>query len=250
VGNPLPLAIKPNATVGNPLSYKFTRSGTYCVKYYLVVNGQICDVCTVCFTVNCPVACCITINTKLFLQGYYVAGTGHTMQPVLNNEAVLNSLPSEADTIVVELRDPQTYALVDAQWALLHLDGTASVPFTQPEGDYYIAVKHRNTLQTWSANPVNCSEVTPVYDFTTSPGKAYGNNQVQVEQGVWAFFTGDLNQDDFIDGNDFPAFDTDSFNGVNGVYVATDMNGDGFVDGNDFPVFDSNSFNGVSAIIP
>jgi hypothetical protein len=77
-----------------------------------------------------------------------------------------------------------------------------------------------------------------------------GNNQVQVEPGVWAFYTGDLNQDDFIDGNDFPAFDTDSYNGVNSVYAATDMNGDGFVDGNDFPVFDVNSFNGVSAVHP
>jgi hypothetical protein len=73
---------------------------------------------------------------------------------------------------------------------------------------------------------------------------------VQVEPGVWAFFTGDLNQDDFIDGNDFVAYDGDSFLGVNSVYVATDMNGDGFVDGNDFPVYDANSFAGVSAIYP
>ena len=80
--------------------------------------------------------------------------------------------------------------------------------------------------------------------------KAMGDVQVEVQTGKWAMYTGDLNQDDFIDGNDFPAFDTDSFNGVNTVYVATDMNGDGFVDGNDFPVFDVNSFNGVSAVYP
>ena len=77
-----------------------------------------------------------------------------------------------------------------------------------------------------------------------------GDNQVEVQTGKWAFYTGDLNQDDFIDGNDFPPFDTDSFNGVNSEYVATDMNGDGFVDVNDFPVFDNNSFNGVSSIHP
>jgi hypothetical protein len=29
-----------------------------------------------------------------------------------------------------------------------------------------------------------------------------------------------------------------------------DMNGDGFMDGNDFPVFDVNSYNGVSAVYP
>jgi hypothetical protein len=186
----------------------------------------------------------------LFLQGYYVAGTGHAMQPVLNNEAVPNTLPTEVDIILVELHDPQTYQLVDAQWAILNTDGTATVPFTQSAGDYYIAIKHRNTVQTWSAAPVALSDTAPLYDFTIASDKAYGDNQVQVEPGVWAFFTGDLNQDDFIDGHDFPAFDTDSFNGVAQVYVATDMNGDGFVDGNDFPVFDNNSFNGVTAIHP
>jgi hypothetical protein len=251
-GNPFPLAINPNASPGNPLMYTFTQSGVYCVKHYLVVNGQVCDVCTVCFSVNCPIACCITINTKLFLQGYYLAETGHTMQSVLNNEAVPNSLTNEADTILVELHDPQTHALVDAQLAVLYTDGSATIPFTQSAGSYYIAIKHRNTVQTWSANPVDCSESTALYDFTTDSGKAYGNNQVQVEPGVWAFFTGDINQDEYIDGNDFPLFDQQSASSglFDGTYTATDMNGDGFVDGNDFPVFDNNSFNGASAIHP
>ena len=252
VGNPFPLAINPNTSSGNPLTYNFTQSGTYCVKYYLVVNGQVCDVCTVCFTVNCPVACCITINTKLFLQGYYLAGIGNTMQPVLNNEAVLNSLPTEADIILVELHDPQTYALVDAQWAILNTDGNATVPFTQSAGDYYIAIKHRNTVQTWSANPIACSNTTALYDFTTASDKAFGDNQVQIETGVWAFFTGDINQDEYIDGNDFTQYDTESASGglYDGTYTPTDMNGDGFVDGNDFPVFDSNSSNGITSIHP
>ena len=252
VGNPFPLVINPNTSIGNPLSYTFTQSGVYCVKHYLVVNGQICDVCTVCFSVDCPPFCCIVINTKLFLQGYYLAGTGHTMQPVLNNQSVPNSLTNEVDSIVVELHDPLTYVLVDAQQAVLYTDGTASVPFTQSAGSYYIAVKHRNLLQTWSANPIDCSESTALYDFTTAIGKAYGGNQVEVEPGVWAFFTGDLNQDDFIDGSDFPQYDFESASGglFDAVYTITDMNGDGFVDGNDFPVYDVNAFNGISSAHP
>ena len=139
--------------------------------------------------------------------------------------------------------------MIDAEQAVLHTDGTASVPFTQSAGSYYIAIKHRNTVQTWSANPVACSDST-AYDFTIASDKVYGDNQVQVEPGVWAFFTGDINQDEFIDSNDFPPFDNDVFNGVAFEYVATDMNGDGFVDSNDFPVFDSNNFNGVTALHP
>ncbi|MEO6489735.1 MAG: hypothetical protein ABIO04_07345, partial [Ferruginibacter sp.] len=92
-----------------------------------------------------------------------------------------------------------------------------------------------------------------IYKFTTTGVLSHiaGTGvMAEVEPGVWAFFTGDLNQDEFIDGNDFPAFDNDSFNGVAFEYKATDLNGDGFVDANDFPVFDNNSFSGVSSIHP
>ena len=172
------------------------------------------------------------------------------MQPVLNNQSVANSLATETDSITVELHNPTTFALVNSKIAVLLTNGMVSATFTQPVGSYYIAIKHRNTIQTWSADPVGCTFNTALYDFTMGENRAYGNNQVEVEPGVWAFFTGDLNQDDFIDGNDFPDFDNDSFNGVVGEYKATDMNGDGFVDGNDFPVFDNNSFNGVTSIHP
>ncbi len=189
----------------------------------------------------------ITVNLKLFLQGYYIGGS--FMQTVLNNQTVLNSLSNETDTITVELQDQSLFTLVDSKQAVLLTNGTVSATFTQPPGLYFIAIKHRNSIQTWSANPVSCPTLTP-FDFTSAANQAMGNNMVEVQPGIWAIFTGDINQDDFIDGNDFPAFDTDSFNGINSVYVSTDMNGDGFVDGNDFPVFDVNSFNGVSAVHP
>ena len=190
----------------------------------------------------------ITLNLKLFLQGYYLSGS--TMQSVLNNEAVPSSLTTQTDTITVELHHPTTFVLIDSKKAVLLTNGTVSVTFTQPAGSYYLAIRHRNTLQTWSAAPVACTVSTPLYNFTTAANKAYANNQVQVVPGIWAFFTGDLNQDQFIDPFDFWGFDTDSQNGVQGVYVATDFNGDGFVDPFDFQVFDENSQNGVSSIHP
>jgi hypothetical protein len=190
----------------------------------------------------------ITVNLKLFLQGYYIGGS--TMQPVLNNQTVPSSTPTQADTVTVELHHPTNFALIDSKKAVLSTAGLVSATFTQPAGSYHIAIIHRNTIQTWTKNPIACSNATPLYNFSSFSTQAYGDNLVQVDPGVWAMFTGDLNQDEFIDGNDFPAYDTDSNNGVNSVYVATDMNGDGFVDGNDFPVFDSNSLNGVSAIHP
>ena len=57
VGNPIPLVINSNTSIGNPITYTFTQSGTYCVTHYLVVNGKICKTCTICFTVECPTPC-------------------------------------------------------------------------------------------------------------------------------------------------------------------------------------------------
>ena len=113
----------------------------------------------------------------------------------------------------------------------------------------YLGISHRNSIQTWSANPVLLTNQFN-YDFTTAASQAFGNNQIEVEPGIFALYSGDINQDGFIDSFDFPLLDTDIFNGVSGVYVNTDLYGDGFVDSFDFPVFDVNSFNGVSVMTP
>ena len=75
----------------------------------------------------------ITVNLKLFLQGYYI--DGGIMQPVLNNQSVLNSLANETDSITIELHNPLTFALVDTKVAVLLTDGTVSATFTQPAGN-------------------------------------------------------------------------------------------------------------------
>ena len=187
------------------------------------------------------------LNLKLYLQGYYM--NAGTMQPVLINQG-LAALPTETDTIEVTLHDPNNFNQVDSKKAVLLTDGTVSVNFTQPEGTYYIAIKHRNSIQTWSTDPVDCTVSTTIYDFSTAANMAMGDNQVMVEPGVFALYTGDINQDDFIDSNDFPDMDNDIFNGIAFEYATTDLNGDGFVDSNDFPVLDNNIFNGVTAIHP
>ena len=77
---------------------------------------------------------------------------------------------------------------------------------------------------------------------------AYGNNQAQVDVisgvPVYAIYSGDMNQDGYIDIFDFPAFDFDALSGASG-YLVTDLNGDGYTDIFDFPVFDANSLAGV-----
>ena len=193
-------------------------------------------------------SCNTIVNLKLFLQGYYTGGG--QMQPVLLNQNVAGATATQTDTITVELHDAASpYALIASTKTVLNTDGTATANFTSVSGSYYIAIKHRNTLQTWSANPVSVGGVPAIYDFTTGVNKAYGSNMISTA-GVWTLYTGDIDQDEFIDGNDFPGFDTDILNGVTSVYIATDLNGDGFVDGNDFPLFDANILNGVQSVHP
>jgi hypothetical protein len=78
---------------------------------------------------------------------------------------------------------------------------------------------------------------------------AYGDNQAQVEPGVFAIYSGDLNQDGFIDVFDFPIFDADNAAFASG-YVVSDLNGDGFVDVFDYPVYDANNAAFVSLVRP
>jgi len=90
---------------------------------------------------------------------------------------------------------------------------------------------------------------TTSYDFTTAATQAYGDNMIEVATGVYAMFTGDINQDEFVDPFDYPSFELDNFNFASG-YLSTDLNGDGFVDPFDYPVFELNNFNFVMSAHP
>ena len=189
----------------------------------------------------------ITLNLKMFLQGYYT-GNG-TMQPVLLNQGIA-AQPNETDTVLVELHDASNFNIVDAKQAVLLTDGTVNLTFDQPDGFYYVAIQHRNSIKTWSGELVECTLASPLYDFSSEIGKAYGSNMIQVDSNVWAFFTGDINQDDFIDVFDYSQYNDDNLAGVNTQYVATDINGDGFVDVFDYQIYNDNNIRGASSQHP
>ncbi|MBP9933913.1 MAG: hypothetical protein KBF25_09460, partial [Chitinophagaceae bacterium] len=172
-----------------------------------------------------------------------------TMQTALMNQGVGNSV-NHVDSIQVELRASENLTnIVTTSWAVLQIDGTATVNFTSlPFGYYRIVIKHRNHLEIWSAEPVLIT-ANSTYDFSTAANKAYGSNQVQVENGIWAFFTGDINQDGVVDGLDYNDWENDS-NNFAGGYFSTDLNGDGIVDGLDFIFWEQNSNNFVGAVVP
>lgn len=189
--------------------------------------------------------CNLALTVKLYLQGFY-DGLGY-MRPVLANQGEsLNT--TITDSILVDLVDPSTLSIVSSTQAILNTDGIANCTFSNTTaGLYYIAVHHRNCLLTWSANPVLVNATT--YDFTTSANKAYGDNQVEVETGVWAFYSGELNADENLDLLDLGIVEVD-INNFEFGYKVSDINGDGNVDLLDVPVLETNVINFIYSLHP
>lgn len=182
------------------------------------------------------------VNITAYLEGFY------------------NGTIMTADTARLQARQATSpYALVDVAINHLQPNGMGWFEFCRLECNipYYFVVRHRNHIQTWTANPLVYDCELP-YNFTDNITKAFGNNMVFVPGdgsgssgagGGYAFFTSDVNQDDVVDGFDCSAIDNDAANFATG-YLDTDVNGDEIVDGFDLAYCDNNSANFVAASTP
>ena len=186
------------------------------------------------------VACAVPLNLNIFIEGYYI-GNGIMNTPLYN--FFVNADPTVCDSITVELHDAVTFEIAASVQTLLHADGSATMNFTETlnGGSYFIGVIHRSTIQTWSAMPVTFGDIN-YYNFTTASSQAYENNMIELDTGVWGFYSGDINQDGNIDLSDFPYWDADNAYFSFG-YFNTDLNGDVNIDLSDFPFWDANNSN-------
>jgi len=93
---------------------------------------------------------------------------------------------------------------------------------------YYIVVKHRNSIETWSklGGEVFTGGVLN-YDFTSSASQAFENNLVLVGS-EYSIYTGDVDQNDVVNLTDIIMIYNDVANFVTG-YVVTDLNFDNVV---------------------
>ena len=94
----------------------------------------------------------ITLQLQLFLEGYYLSG--QVMQPVLYNNG-LSTNPNACDSITCELYTSNG-TFVSTKNGLLLIDGSCSItlPSSLLGNSYYIVVKSRNSIETWSKFPV------------------------------------------------------------------------------------------------
>lgn len=161
-------------------------------------------------------------------------------------EGLYNGNEMTVDTITVQLRGSNfPYSLIDQTEIILDEAGNGSGRFYSALNatPYYIVVKHKNSIETWSASPQSFTANLLTYDFTSGSGKAFGNN-LKLINGNWCIYSGDVNQDGFINFQDLNTVFTDNVNGVTGNSV-TDLNGDLFTEINDVSKVFINSILGI-----
>ena len=166
-------------------------------------------------------------------------------------EGFYNGAAMNSDTVTVELRSTSPpYNLVDQTKIFLNSNGQGSGNFYVAENNtpYYLVLKHRNAVETWSATSQTFTSNSLTYDFTTGANKAFGNN-LKLIGTKWCIFGGDVNQDGFVNGTDQGLVYTNNVNGSQG-YITTDLNGDMFTEIEDLNIVFRNNVLGVERISP
>ena len=156
-----------------------------------------------------------------------------------------------SDTVRVYLRSSVfPYNVVEVSKAYLNSAGQASFIFNNAVNGtgYFLQLKHRNGLETWSNTPGSFNSGQMSYDFTTDITMSYGSNMI-LKGTKWTFFSGDVNQDGTIDAGDLSQIENDVANSLSG-YESSDLTGDDYVDATDLSIVENNVALGVSAITP
>jgi hypothetical protein len=220
-------------------------------KYYQSTGG--CDSTMQLNLTVLPDPAARTLSLKLFVEGL-CSGMPAGMMRESEDENGPEYGTGIADKIEVSLYTSVfPYTMVYAKDSvMLETDGTAEltdIPFGL-QGEYYIVIRHRSSIETWSGQLISFSGTgTVVYDFSMSAGQAYGQNQTAISKGYYAIYSGDLNDDGKVDGSDMAMLDNALTQLLQG-YIIEDVTGDGGVDGSDMSIIDNNVTNFVKVKKP
>ncbi|MBS1513510.1 MAG: hypothetical protein JSS63_00660 [Bacteroidetes bacterium] len=182
---------------------------------------------------NVPAALTSLLNT---IKPSIVFANQVSLKVIFSIQGLWNGTNLSSDTVRVYLRSSSApYNKIDSVVKVVNSQGNDSVSFANaPAGTYYVSIKHRNSLETWSAAtqslPIGSYSVI---DLTTGQNSAYGNNLI-FSNGQWCMYSGDIDGDGIINGNDFTVFSSQF---AQTGYLNSDLNNDGIVNGNDFTVF-------------
>ncbi|MBI5726662.1 MAG: Ig-like domain-containing protein [Ignavibacteriales bacterium] len=155
------------------------------------------------------------------------------------------------DTLVFALHDIVTpYNIIEQQKVLPDTSGNSTVLFTKAVmgSSYYMTVNHRNSVEIWSKASRLIHVPVQSFDFLTTKQNVLGDNLAQIG-GRMCMYSGDVNQDGYIDFTDMTLIDNDAYIFTSG-FVVTDLNSDEYVDFTDLTLCDNNAYNFIGTIKP
>ncbi len=189
----------------------------------------------------------ISLNLKVLLEGFYLGGG------LMNASIDPLTYPNFSDSLFLELAaGTSPYATVYSDTAILFTNGKAQFRFLRNivGGSYYLVLRHRNSMETWSANPV-VIDANLNYDFSSAANKAYGGNQSLTPDGLYyAFYGGDISdagtaiigvQDGIIESQDYGDMENAVYVTKLG-YVPEDVTGDRLVESADYGLIENNVY--------
>ncbi|HPY40618.1 MAG TPA: right-handed parallel beta-helix repeat-containing protein, partial [Thiolinea sp.] len=190
----------------------------------------------------------VNLQTKLLLQGPYLATTGlmedglrslgllpmsqpYTVKPFnytgteqLNLDlATVTGKDALVDWILVELRDPANpNTIVASKAALLQRDGdvvdastgSSSLNFKVAAGNYLVSVRHRNHLGVRTANAVALGSAAASVDFSQATTKVAGSDARLESANLALLWAGDVNHDDRLILSGIGSDTTEIFNAI------------------------------------
>lgn len=190
--------------------------------------------------------CQLTLTISGLLEGF--TDNSGMMTPTLFNLG-MSSDSAAVDSIEVCLWSPGNLSASTPAYnlkSIMKRNGSVILN-ALPNGiigqSYYLSIRHRNSIEVWSASPVlfngNLS-----YDFKTSMNAAYGdgvNSPLRnLGAGRHAFYSGDVNQDGTIDIFDAQQSENEAL-GFQFGYNPGDVNGDMSSDIFDMQLIENNS---------
>lgn len=189
-----------------------------------------------------------TLIVNLLLEGLY-RGPG-TMRKAQGSSGNQFS-GAVADQISIELHEGTNYSNLVYSVNNIDLDTNGIATITIPSiynGNYYVVIKHRNSIAVVSNTSKSFTESTITHNFD-SPAKVYGGNLRLMPNGGYAIFCGDINQDGSINIGDINSITNDTLVFATG-YMPSDANGDSKVDALDLILVDNNATLFVSVAHP
>ena len=146
----------PNVIYNNPGVYDVTLIATYSDKTDTLVLQNYISV------DSCPVI----LNVKVFIEGFYIGNNlmNATLSNIFSGDNTIT-----CDSLTVELHNenpPYNLEYISVGTISKFGFGSFIFPTSVLNERYYIVIKHRSAIDTWSKNPILFNEKNVNIDFT------------------------------------------------------------------------------------